>query len=252
MEPPAALDAVSIRDEKVKVYKSIRPIRADLVEDFTIRGQYTAGELDGRRTPGYRSEKGVDANSRTETFVALKLFIDNWRWSGMPFYLRTGKFLPQKISEIVVRFRSPPLTLFQKQCESPVYPNDLIIRVQPDEGISFRINGKVPGGQMNVKPVALDFLYRTTFNKEPPEAYERLIYDAMIGDQTLFIRGDEVEAAWAVIDPIERAWAESGSPPEEYKPGTWGPRRAFDLIESDGRRWLHSGDESEPILACSL
>jgi glucose-6-phosphate 1-dehydrogenase len=252
MEPPAALDAVSIRDEKVKVYKSIRPIRADLVEDFSIRGQYTAGELDGRRTPGYRSEKGVDADSRTETFVALKLFIDNWRWSGMPFYLRTGKFLPQKISEIVVRFRSPPLTLFQKQCESPVYPNDLIIRVQPDEGISFRINGKVPGGQMNVKPVALDFLYRTTFNKEPPEAYERLIYDAMIGDQTLFIRGDEVEAAWAVIDPIERAWAESGSPPEEYKPGTWGPRRAFDLIESDGRRWLHSGDESEPILACSL
>jgi len=153
----------------------------------------------------------------------------------------------------VVRFRAPPLTLFQKQCESPVYPNDLIIRVQPDEGISLRINGKVPGGHMNIKPVALDFFYKTTFHIEPPEAYERLIHDAMTGDPTLFIRGDEVEAAWSVIDPIEKAIEQKSAPPEEYKPGSWGPRRAFDLIELDGRRWLGSnGETEEPIIACSL
>src|SRR4051794_4640501 len=194
MEPPAALDAVSIRDEKVKVYKSVRPVKPGVADDFTVRGQYSAGEANGEKTPGYRKEKGVPPDSRTETFAALKLFIDNWRWSGTPFYLRTGKFLPDKLSEVAVRFRSPPQTLFQKQCVSPVYPNDLIVRVQPDEGISMRMNGKVPGGAMNIKPVALDFLYKTTFNAEPPEAYERLIIDAVNGDQTLFIRGDEAEA----------------------------------------------------------
>jgi glucose-6-phosphate 1-dehydrogenase len=253
MEPPAALDAVSIRDEKVKVFKSARRIRPEQVEQFAVRGQYGAGEVDGQKTQGYLKEKDVPGDSRTETFAALKVFIDNWRWSGMPFYLRTGKFLPQKLSEVVVRFRSPPLTLFQKQCESPVYPNDLIIRVQPAEGISWRLNGKVPGGQLNIKSVALDFLYETTFNVEPPEAYERLIFDAMAGDQTLFIRGDETEAAWAVIDPIEQGWAKSKQPPQQYAPGSWGPKRAMDLIELDGRRWLHSTDgEREPIIACSL
>ncbi len=253
MEPPAALDEVSIRDEKVKVYKSVRRLRAEQVKDFVVRGQYTAGEYDKQTTEGYLKEKGVPGESTTETFVALKLFIDNWRWSGTPFYLRTGKFLPEKLSEVVVRFRSPPLTLFQKQCEAPVYPNDLIIRVQPEEGISFRINGKVPGGTMNIKPIAMDFLYRTTFNVEPPEAYERLIFDAMTGDQTLFIRGDEAEAAWAVIDPIEAAFGKGLVPPQTYTPGTWGPKRATDLIEMDGKRWLHAQNgEAEPIIACSL
>ena len=235
MEPPAALDAVSIRDEKVKVFKSIRPIRDDHVDQFTVRGQYGPGDFAGQKTPGYLKEKDVPADSRTENFAALKLYIDNWRWSGMPFYLRTGKFLPEKLSEIVVRFRSPPLTLFQKQCESAVYPNDLIIRVQPEEGMkpSGVLNAKVPGGAMSVKSVALDFFYKTAFNVEPPEAYERLIYDAIIGDQTLFIRGDEAEAAWAVIDPIEQHWSrEPPKGPEPYVPGTWGPKRnANDLIE---------------------
>jgi glucose-6-phosphate 1-dehydrogenase len=252
MEPPVALDAISIRDEKVKVYKSVRMLRPSQVDDFAIRGQYQAGSNDGQTTQEYLKEKGVAPDSKTETFAALKLFIDNWRWSGTPFYLRTGKFLTEKLSEIVVHFRSPPLTLFQKQCESPVYPNDLIVRVQPEEGVSWRLNGKVPGGAMNIKPVALDFLYKTTFNVEPPEAYERLIFDAMIGDQTLFIRGDEAEAAWAVIDPIEQGWAESKKPPQVYTPGSWGPKGSFDLIELDGRRWMHSGDASEPIVACSL
>jgi glucose-6-phosphate 1-dehydrogenase len=243
---------VSIRDEKVKVYKSVRPIRPEAVADRTVRGQYGAGEAGGQKTEGYLKEKGVPGDSRTETFAALKLYIDNWRWSGMPFYLRTGKFLPRKLSEVVVRFRSPPLTLFQKQCESPVFPNDLVIRIQPEEGISWRLNGKVPGGQMNIKSVALDFLYKTTFNVEPPEAYERLIHDAILGEQTLFIRGDEAEAAWAVIDPIEQGWRQSKQAPEPYAPGTWGPKRAMDLIEMDGRRWLQTDGDSEPVVACSL
>jgi glucose-6-phosphate 1-dehydrogenase len=253
MEPPAALDAVSIRDEKTKVYRSIRPIRPEQVDVFTVRGQYGAGTHGKVTTNGYTQAKGVKPGSGTETFVALKLFIDNWRWSGMPFYIRTGKLLEQKLSEVVVRFRSPPQTLFQKQCESPVYPNDLVIRIAPEEGISWRLNGKVPGGAMNIKPVALDFNYKTAFKVEAPEAYERLIYDAMVGDQTLFIRGDEAEAAWAVIDPIELGWRGSKKPPEPYAPGSWGPKRAMDLIEHDGRRWMQAKEgESEPIVACSL
>lgn len=253
MEPPAALDAVSIRDEKVKVYKCVRPVDAKNIGAYAIRGQYGPGEAAGTTTAGYTHEKDVPSDSKTETFAALKLFIDNWRWSGTPFYLRTGKYLPEKLSEIVVRFKSPPLTLFQKQCESPVFPNDLIIRVQPEEGLSWRFNGKVPGGHMNIKPVAMDMEYKTTFNVEPPEAYERLIYDATTGDQALFIRGDEAEAAWAVIDPIEQGWAASSSPPQEYAPGTWGPQKAIDLIEKDGRRWMYSGGaEEEPIIACAL
>jgi glucose-6-phosphate 1-dehydrogenase len=252
MEPPVSLDAISIRDEKVKVYNSVRKLRPNQVNDYAVRGQYSAGEAAGQKTAGYVKEQGVAEGSKTETFAALKLYIDNWRWSGTPFYLRTGKFLEEKLSEVVVRFRSPPLTLFQKQCASPVYPNDLVIRVQPEEGISWRMNGKVPGGQMNIKPVALDFLYKTTFQTEPPEAYERLILDAIIGDQTLFIRGDEAEAAWAVIDPIEQGWQQTAKPPQEYRPGSWGPKDAMSLIELDGRRWLHSSDEAEPIIACSL
>ena len=229
-------------------------MRTAAVDDYTVRGQYSAGEANGEKTAGYLKEKDVPADSSTETFTAMKLYIDNWRWSGTPFYLRTGKFLPQKLSEIVVRFRSPPMTLFQKQCETPVYANDLVIRVQPEEGIGLRMNGKVPGGVLQIKPVRLDFEYKSTFNVEPPEAYERLIHDAMIGDQTLFIRGDEAEAAWAVIDPIENGWRDSGKKPEAYAPGTWGPKRAIDLIESDGRRWAHSSgsDDEDPIVACSL
>jgi glucose-6-phosphate 1-dehydrogenase len=263
MEPPAALDAQSIRDEKVKVYKSVRPIRASQADSYAIRGQYTAGEYEGKDksgkktklpTKGYLKADKVPPDSRTETFAAIKLYIDNWRWSGTPFYIRTGKCLPKKLSEVVIRFRSPPLTLFQKQCESPVYPNDMIIRIQPDEGITWRLNGKVPGGEMNIKSVALDFFYKSTFNVEPPEAYERLIHDAIEGDATLFIRGDEAEAAWKVIDPIEQGWAQSKNPPEPYAPGSWGPRKAMDLIELDGRRWAQGtdGDQPEPIIACSL
>ena len=253
MEPPAALDARSIRDEKVKVYKSVREMKPKDVDSYAVRGQYGAGEVKGTKTDGYTNAKGVAPGSQTETFAAVRLFLDNWRWSGTPFYLRTGKMMPQKLSEIAVRFRSPPLTLFRKQGESPVFPNDLVIHVAPDEGISWRLNGKIPGGQMNIKSVALDFNYAETFKKAAPEAYERLIYDAILGDQTLFIRGDEAEAAWKVIDRILKGWEESKTPPQQYAPGTWGPQKAQDLIELDGRRWLHTDDEeAEPIIACSL
>jgi glucose-6-phosphate 1-dehydrogenase len=258
MEPPAVLDAQSVRDEKVKVYKSIRPIRAGRSSDPIVRGQYGPGEYDvkGQKvaTAGWLKAKGVPPDSVTETFAAIKVHIDNWRWSGTPFYIRTGKCLAQKLSEVVIRFKSPPLTLFQTQCESPVFPNDLIIRVQPDEGMSWRLNGKVPGGELSIKSVALDMSYRETFHVEPPEAYERLIDDAIEGDATLFIRGDEAEAAWAVVDPIVTSWAKDKTPPEQYAPGSWGPKRSFDLIERDGRRWLQSegSEQPDPIIACSL
>jgi glucose-6-phosphate 1-dehydrogenase len=258
MEPPAALDATNIRDEKVKVYRSVRPLHGGRLEDCCVRGQYGPGEFENKgmkfKTPGWLNAPGVKPGSMTETFAAAKIFIDNWRWSGTPFYIRTGKVLARKLSEVVVRFRSPPLTLFQKQCESPVYPNDLVIRVQPEEGISWRLNAKVPGGHMSIKSVALDFAYKSAFNIEPPEAYERLLNDAITGDQTLFIRGDEAEAAWSVVDPIVSYWAKSATRPEQYAPGSWGPQRAIDLIEHDGRRWLQSvgDDQPEPIIACSL
>jgi glucose-6-phosphate 1-dehydrogenase len=271
MEPPAALDATSIRDEKVKVYKSVRPLTAKKLKECCVRGQYGPGEYEGKDregkramlpTPGYPARvkeeiaKGrlpADASQVTETFAAIKVFIDNWRWSGTPFYIRTGKCLTSKLSEVAVRFRAPPRTLFLQQDESPVYPNDLVVRIQPEEGISWRINGKVPGGEMDIKSVALDFLYKTAFHVEPPEAYERLLSDAVEGDQTLFIRGDEAEAAWAVVDPIVSAWAKDNTPPETYEPGSWGPKKNIELIEDDGRRWLQSaGDQPEPIIACSL
>ncbi len=252
MEPPAALDARSIRDEKVKVYKSIRQLHPERVDDFVVRGQYGPGKVKDKTTDGYLKAKGVEPNSSTETFAALKLFIDNWRWSGTPFYIRTGKCMPSKLSEVVVRFRSPPTTLFQKQCETPVFPNDLVIKVAPEEGISMHLNGKVPGGAVNIKSVEMNFNYADTFKKEAPEAYERLIHDAISGDQTLFIRGDEAEAAWQVIDVILEGWKKSARKPDQYEPGSWGPKRAMELIEKDGRRWVGTENGNEPIIACSI
>ena len=227
MEPPAALDAVSIRDEKVKVYKSIRPIRAEHGRRVRrARPVQRRAKRTGRRPHGYLKEKDVPPDSKTETFAALKLFIDNWRWSGTPFYLRTGKFLPEKLSEVVVRFRSPPLTLFQKQCESPVYPNDLIIRVQPEEGISWRLNGKVPGGAMNIKPVALDFLYKTDVQRRAARSVRAA--DLRRDDR----RPDPVHPRRRSRSrvgghrPDRAGWAKSKNAPQQYTPGTWGPKKA--------------------------
>ena len=250
MEPPVNLDAKSIRDEKVKVFRAIRHVDPKHVDDYAARGQYGPGEAGGKSTDGYRRAEGVEDGSQTETFAALKVYVDNWRWNGTPFYIRTGKALKEKLSEIVVRFRSPPQTLFQKTCDGPMTTNDLIVRVAPEEGMTVLINAKVPGGQMQIKEVALDFNYTGTFQKQPPEAYERLIHDAVVGDQTLFIRGDEAEAAWTVIDPILQGWRDHARPPQAYDPGGWGPKAADDLLEADGRHWMRS-DKAEPVVACA-
>ena len=256
MEPPADLDGKHTRDEKVKVFHSIRPIPDERVAHYAVRGQYGPGDFGkGQHTDGYLKAEGVADGSTTETFAAIKLYVDNWRWDGTPFYIRTGKCLPSKVSEICVRFKAPPTTLFQKRCDVPVVPNDLIIRVAPKGGISLRVNGKVPGNTLQIKPVAFDFDYAETFQKEPPEAYERLIADAIAGDQSLFIRGDEAEAAWKVVDPIIRGWKkldEEGKTPEQYEPGSWGPPMAANMMSRDARAWAQDSDEPQPIIACAL
>ncbi|HEX2188255.1 MAG TPA: glucose-6-phosphate dehydrogenase [Longimicrobiaceae bacterium] len=238
MEPPASYDAESIRSEKVKVLQSVRPIAPERVGEHTALGQYAAGVERGRPVPGYREEPGVAPGSRTETFAALRLCIDNWRWAGVPFYLRTGKRLPEKATEITVRFRPAPhpiLDTVQGDCPEP---NQLVLRIQPHEGISLFFEAKVPGLTGPLHAVSMDFDYQTAFTGASPEAYERLLLDAMLGDATLFARRDEVEAAWSLVDPVLRGWAaEDAPPPEPYPAGSWGPAGADRLVAADGRAW---------------
>jgi glucose-6-phosphate 1-dehydrogenase len=235
MEPPTAFTADTVRNEKVKALQAIRSIAAEDVGKYTVRGQYT----------DYRSEKGVAPGSTTETYVALKLAIDNWRWSGVPFYLRTGKALPQRLTEVAIQFKQPPLTLFahgphagHHGAADAMEPNVLILRIQPNEGIALRIGLKPPGSTIRLQPVELSFHYGAGFGKESPEAYERLLLDAILGDATLFIRRDEVEAAWSLVTPIMEGWAAGHAPkPAPYWPGSWGPESADALIGQDGREW---------------
>ena len=236
MEPPIALEAEVIRDEKVKVLRAIRPITPDQVLQFTVRGQYARGSMAGQAVPGYREEKNVAPDSRTETFVALKLFIDNWRWAGVPFYLRHGKRLPKGVAEIAIQFKAPPAVLFAAESPAPLQPNALVLRIQPDEGIAIRMNAKVPGHVINLQPVKMDFRYGGSFGARSPEAYERLLHDAIIGDSTLFTRRDEVERSWQIIDAIIEGWDASPAP-FPYESGTWGPPEADEFIERDGREW---------------
>ncbi len=241
MEPPVAFEADAVRDEKLKVLRSLRPFAKghDAVFSDVVRGQYGPGAVAGQERISYREEKGVAPGSNVETFVAMRLYIDNWRWAGVPFYLRAGKALPKRVSEIAIHFKTPPHALFrvgggQKSHE----PNVLTIRIQPDEGISLKFQSKVPGPTTDTVPVPMEFRYGTSFGAEPPEAYERLILDCMLGDGTLFTRGDEVEASWRWIDRIEQAFASVA--PEDfpnYASGTWGPDAADQLLERDGRAW---------------
>lgn len=238
MEPPVSLEAESIRDEKVKLLKSIRPIPPCDVSRHVVRGQYVAGEIAGRPQVGYRQEPKVSPDSNVETYVALKLFVDNWRWSGVPFYLRTGKCLPLSASEVRVQFRRTPHVLFAAHCGPKLDPNALTMRLQPDEGISLRFNGKIPGLSIGVRPVRMHFSYNAEFGAYTPEAYERLLLDAITGDATLFIRRDEIERAWELVDSIRRGWA--GVPLSEgefYRAGTWGPAAADKLLEANGHAW---------------
>jgi glucose-6-phosphate 1-dehydrogenase len=246
MEPPVSLEAEAIRDEKVKLLKSIRQLLPGQIDQNAVRGQYSAGEIAGEKRIAYRAEGKVDPKSSTETFVALKLFIDNWRWSGVPFYLRTGKSLPESASEVRVQFRPTPNVLFAAQCGSKLDANAITLRLQPNEGIFLRFNGKVPGNTLELRPVRMHFDYNTEFHTHTPEAYERLLLEAIAGDATLFIRRDEVETAWSIVDPIRDAWEKTPLADKElYAAGSWGPEAADDLLKARGHAWRkpHSGTQ---------
>jgi glucose-6-phosphate 1-dehydrogenase len=238
MEPPTSLTADAVRDEKAKVIRSLRRLSPEDVAGDIVRGQYAAGSIAGKEVPAYRAEDRVDPKSMTETFVALKLHVDNWRWHGVPFYIRVGKRLAKSGAEIAVQFKEAPGVLFNT-AETPLGPNQLVIRIQPDEGVSLRLQCKVPGNPLRIEPVKMDFHYGASFGRQSPEAYERLILDAMSGDATLFARRDEVQEAWRFVDAIEGAWhsADTTSGLFEYASGTWGPKEADALIERDGRTW---------------
>jgi glucose-6-phosphate 1-dehydrogenase len=238
MEPPGSFNADAIRDEKVKVLEALRPVGETGPDKSVVRAQYSAGSIQGRLLSGYKSEPGVSATSTSETYVALKMFVDNWRWSGVPFYLRSGKAMPKRMTEVALFFKAAPHRLFGSADASSVVANVLAIRIQPDEGISLKFGCKVPGPTNELRPVHMDFRYGTSFGVEPPEAYERLILDCMLGDATLFIRGDEAEASWRFITPIHEAWAAARprSLPT-YEAGTWGPAESDAMLAASGHAW---------------
>jgi glucose-6-phosphate 1-dehydrogenase len=237
MEPPVSLDADRVRDEKLKVLRALRPLEPHEVAQHTVRGQYTQGAVDGKPVPGYQQDLGSDEPSHTESFVALKAEVRTWRWSGVPFYLRTGKRLPNKVSEIVIQFRKPPFEIFPADA-GEWHSNTLIIRLQPEEGMRLEMMTKDPGpGGLRLSPTGLDIRFETTFGRRFPDAYERLLMDTVRGNPTLFMRRDEVEAAWNWVEPILEAWAAHPDRPKPYSAGTWGPTAAIALIERDGRTW---------------
>lgn len=240
MEPPMSIDSESIRNEKLKVFQALRPLSKEDLENNVIRGQYTAAHARGKQLAGYREEKNVDPNSRTETYVAMKLFIDNWRWGGVPFYIRTGKRLPTRVSEIVIHFKPTPYKLFIENEDSYDQDNQLIIRIQPDEGILLKTGMKVPGNGYQVKNVNIDFHYSSMQGTYVPEAYERLLLDCMIGDSTLYIRGDALEATWKFVQPIIDLWNQNSDVPlYGYPAGSWGPDSADSLIEGKNATWRY-------------
>lgn len=232
MEPPAVINADAMRNEMVKVLQSIRPIKEEEVEKYVIRGQYTASEIRGKMMKAYREEQGVDPQSRTETFVAMKFYIDNWRWAGVPFYIRTGKCLPTRVTEVVIHFNATPHHIFADNLQHVKTHNQLVLRIQPDEGILLKSAMKVPGAGFNVQDVNMDFHYSDLSNTYLPSAYERLLLDCMLGDATLYSRGDALEAAWQFVDPILKAWQNNPAiKVYGYPAGTWGPVESDELIE---------------------
>jgi glucose-6-phosphate 1-dehydrogenase len=236
MEPPVTFSANDVRDEKVKVLHAIRTPREKDLETMSVRAQYGPGVSGGEAVVGYLGEDGVPADSHTETFAALRLEVDNWRWAGVPFYLRTGKRLARKVTEIAVTLRPVPHLAFEAEGSLGVRPNQLVMTIQPNEGVSLSLGAKIPGTRMRIRPVNMEFLYGTAFLSQSPEAYERLILDAMRGDATLFTRNDEVEAQWRICDPIVSAWSASGGPLPQYPAGSQGPAEA-DLLLLDGHQW---------------
>ena len=238
VEPPASFDATAVRNEKLKVLQSIRPFNLEMVAQSVVRGQYAPGKLGDKALPGYRQEANVDPNSRTETFVAARLLIDNWRWAGVPFYLRTGKRLARRSTEIMIQFRRAPHIVFR---EREVEPNRLILNIQPEEGVSISFGAKRPGTEMSIGNVTMNFSYREGFGGGSRSAYATLLNDCLRGDATLFDRGDSVEAAWSLVDPILDVWtaAKTAGVPV-YPSGSWGPKESDQLLERDGRQWYNN------------
>ncbi|MGD0923073.1 MAG: glucose-6-phosphate dehydrogenase [Terriglobia bacterium] len=238
MEPPPTFQAAAVRDEKAKVLRSIRPVPVERVPDFAVRGQYAEGFVKGQRVPAYRSEPKVAADSVTETYGAVKLLIDNWRWAGVPFYLRSGKRLAKRVTEISIQFHRVPHLLFRDTPTDQIEPNLLEIQIQPDEGIALKFNAKLPGATMQIRPVTMDFRYGESFGASPPTAYETLLLDCMLGDGTLFNREDAVELSWELVEPILTRWSQDGAKGLTfYEAGTWGPAEAEAFIQEDGHRW---------------
>ncbi|AKV01902.1 Glucose-6-phosphate 1-dehydrogenase [Labilithrix luteola] len=237
MEPPISLGADAVRDEKVKVLRSLRPMEPSMVRDNVVRGQYARGYIRGEEVVGYREEPDVAKDSCVDTYVAMRVFVDNWRWAGVPFYVRAGKRLARRVTEIAIQFQKVPHGLFRVP-DGGISPNVLAMRIQPDEGIALRFTTKEPGQQTILRDVAMDFRYGSAFGSNTPEAYERLLLDAMRGEATLFTRRDEVEEQWSFMDHVFEAWqAEANIPPPLYAAGSWGPEQADDLLARDGRRW---------------
>jgi glucose-6-phosphate 1-dehydrogenase len=236
-EPPVSFEPNRLRDERVKLIRSIRPFPVGDLDQWIIRGQYGPGRIFDQDVPGYRDEERVAPDSRTETFVAAKLLIDNWRWRGVPFYLRAGKRLARRLSRIAVVFKNVPHSIFAPIAAAELSPNVLVFKVQPEEGVALTIEAKGPGPRMCLNSLTMSFSYRDALETQLPNAYERLLLDCMLGDQSLFLREDSVEAAWALVTPVLEAWEEDTSPLPVYPAGTWGPAEADALIQRDGRQW---------------
>ena len=238
MEPPVDLGADAVRNERAKVLQSLPIWKPEEVDRHVVRGQYTAGSIQGNEVPGYRQEKGVAPESKTETYVALRVTLNNWRWAGVPFFVRTGKRLPKRATEIAIQFRKPPTNLFEIDTEAHAGANLLVLRIQPNEGASLAFQAKIPGSRRRLQEVRMDFRYGTAFAAPPPEAYERLLLDCLLGDPSLYTRTDAVEAAWKFVNPILEAWeAPDAPPPPTYPAGTWGPEAADKLMEGTETEW---------------
>jgi glucose-6-phosphate 1-dehydrogenase len=238
MEPSASFRATSVRDERSKLLRSIRPMKPEEILRDTVPGQYGPARIGGEEVPGFRQEKGVDPNSQTDTYAAVTFFVENWRWAGVPFYLRTGKRLPKRVTEIAIQFNPAPLAIFGDGDDGAAYsPNLLIVRIQPEEGISLKFLSKRPGTGMQLRPVSMDFNYGSSFGERSPSAYETLLLDAIIGDATLYTRQDMVEASWTVVEPIQKVWRETHFDFPNYPAGTWGPAAADNMLARRGHVW---------------
>jgi glucose-6-phosphate 1-dehydrogenase len=245
MEPPVSFEADPVRNEQMKILDAIKCLGLEEAGTCSVRGQYGEGESEGQIVPGYRQEEKVATDSATETFAALKLSIDNWRWAGVPFYLRTGKRMPTKHSSILIQFKKAPFTLFRETPVDRLETNRIEIHIQPDEGITLHFGAKIPGPVVRIGAVDMDFNYSDHFGEQIATGYERLLFDAMTGDATLFQRADMVEASWAIVDPVLKAWAEKTPDFPNYTAGTWGPAEADGLMQRNGRSWKNTIHEDD-------